>query len=349
MDQSGRAREVDAIVRHERAVEVAMLMMGKLDRPIREINEQDYIDLPRRQLKSGKRSLSDGKADEVRKWLYQNFGHRDIDRLTDLYKLLRENNSSLRLPYYDFVDLVGVPRMGVLRGAPAHSTIHVSPWGLQTEYPEMYLVRDVVISFNSAFRLNEEFQSYEAMKWTAAKHEDTRNKVAKTRSYMQYNLRVCMISLFNLLEAYINGLSWDYDYNSEDANFSNNDKKLIRGERSLIDRLVKIPLIISGEETGPLSKETNPLKDFQGIFKPYRDSIVHASPFSTPEKFGGYDKLSKLYDLDVAVVKDTLDLSLDIIDKIHSHITNKPGLPQWMPSRDEDGLFIEEFAIPNPE
>ena len=46
--KTGRDREVDAIVAHDRAVEVANLLMGKLNRPMRRIFPEDYRRLRRR-------------------------------------------------------------------------------------------------------------------------------------------------------------------------------------------------------------------------------------------------------------------------------------------------------------
>jgi hypothetical protein len=45
--KTGRDREVSAIVTHDRAVEVANMLLGKLNRPLRYIFPEDYRSLPR--------------------------------------------------------------------------------------------------------------------------------------------------------------------------------------------------------------------------------------------------------------------------------------------------------------
>jgi hypothetical protein len=74
--------------------------------------------------------------------------------------------------------------------------------------------------------------------------------------------------------------------------------------------------------------------------KPYRDAIVHASPFAAPEKFGGYDKLSKLYDLDLKTLRLAVDATIAVITEIHQFVSGKVTTPVWLLTRAEDGRFI---------
>jgi hypothetical protein len=139
-----RDLEVNAILSHDRAVEVANLLLGKLNGPLRSIFPAEYYSMPRRNLRSGKASLRDGRADEIEQFCETNVGTRDVGKLARLYEPLFQHDSRLRLPLKEFAALIGQPQDGVLRGAPRHSTIAISSWGLQTEYPEMHLVRDML-------------------------------------------------------------------------------------------------------------------------------------------------------------------------------------------------------------
>jgi hypothetical protein len=69
-------------------------------------------------------------------------------------------DEKLRLPLKEFAALIGQPHEDVLRGGPRHATVMISPWGLQTEYPEMHLVRDVAVAFNSAVTLDAEIKQH---------------------------------------------------------------------------------------------------------------------------------------------------------------------------------------------
>ena len=110
--KTGRDREVDAIVAHDRAVEVANLLMGKLNRPMRRIFPEDYRSLHRRNLRSGKESLRDGRAEELEGFCERNFG-TNVGRLAGLYERLYDHASQLRLPLTEFAFLIGRPQEGV--------------------------------------------------------------------------------------------------------------------------------------------------------------------------------------------------------------------------------------------
>jgi len=145
------------------------------------------------------------------------------------------------------------------------------------------------------------------------------------------------------VEAYINGLAWDYVQTHDISNLSKkNQNVLTESERpvNIIDKLVKIPRLVVEQEAGPLHQTREPLKSFIEVVKPYRDAIVHASPFAAPERFGGYDKLSKLYELNFATVKHAVDITLALVGNIHQFVNGDGQLPAWIPSRAEDGKFI---------
>jgi hypothetical protein len=341
--KTGRDREVDAIVAHDRAVEVANLLMGKLNRKMRRIFPEDYRSLPRRNLRSGKASLGDGRADELEGFCKRNFGTSKVEHLARLYERIYQHGSQLRLPMKEFAELIGVPQGDVFRGAPRHATACISPWGLQTEYPEMHLVRDMAVAFNSAVTLDAEIKEHEGTSWAKAKQEETRIDLADLQTRAAFNRRMCVLSCFNLIEAYINGIAWDFTESQDISGLSKNKQDVLTSwQASILDKVVKIPQIVTGGSPGPLSQDKDPLKTFTEIIKPFRDSIVHASPFSAPTRFGGYDKLSKVYELKLETVRTTVDLTVEIIARIHQFVggdSGKDNLPQWMPERRVDGSF----------
>lgn len=344
--KTGRDREVNAIVAHDRAVEVANLLMGKLNRPMRRIFPEDYRLLPRRRLRSGKVSLRDGRAEELEGFCERNFGTTNVARLAGLYERLYEHASQLRLPLKEFAALIGQPQEGVLRGAPRHSTIAISPWGLQTEYPEMHLVRDMAVAFNWAVRIDDEIKQHEGTPWAKAKRDEARKHIAVLNTRAAFHRRTCVLSCFNLIEAYINGVAWDFTESHDISALSKNKQDVLTsGQASILDKVVKIPEIVTGRSPGSLSQDKDPLKTFKEIIKPFRDSIVHASPFSAPARFGGYDKLSKVYELKLQTVRSTVDLTVDIIGRIHQFLGCDGDLPQWLPPRGTDGMFEVEKLL----
>jgi hypothetical protein len=250
------------------------------------------------------------------------------------------------MPLKEFASLIGQPQEGVLRGAPRHSTIMISPWGLQTEYPEMHLVRDMAVAFNSAVSIEAEIMQHEGIPWAKAKQHETRKHIADLRTRALFHRRMCLLSCFNLIEAYINGVAWDFTESHDILGLSKNKQDVLTSSQaSILDKVVKIPEIVTGASPGPLTQDQDPLKAFREIIKPFRDSIVHASPFSAPARFGGYDKLSKVYELTLQTARDTVDLTVDIIGRVHRFVGGDGSFPAWLPSRGTDGKFEIEKVL----
>ncbi len=339
MTRTGRYLEVEAIVTYERAVEVANLMMGRLDRPLKTVYPDDYKDIPRRNLRAGKSDVTKKRKD-IEKFCRENFEDSTVQKMADFYEILFEHNSQFRLPLLEFQEKVGKPRDGRLKDAPLHSTICISPWGLQTEFPEMHLCRDLGVAYNEILDLKARRDEIEAerLSWSDAKKKKA--EIGAIQSKMKYNMRMCLICCFNLLEAYINGIAWEYKQRNDLQSLSEKKRKMIEGDQtSILDKLVKVPKIVTGSDDSPLSMEKPPLSEFRDLVKPFRDSIVHASPYSAPERYGGYDKLSKIYDLEFDTVEKAVMMTLKILQIVNQNVTGNSDPPQWLPSRDSNGRF----------
>lgn len=340
---SGRHREVDEIIRLRRAAAVGRLMLGELNAPLERIHREDYLSKPRQELKAEVAALRTSLRAELRKFCQQNFVDVNPERLADLYEDIFVHGSQYRLPLREFVERVGQPRPGVLKGAPAHATVHLSPWGLQTEYPEVHLARDLALAYNDALDAHRDSQRHEGASWRRVKDQQTRAPLAVALRRGKYSMRMCLLSCFNLTEAYINGIAWEYVQTVGTAGLSKSQVDLLtKGQASLLDKLARIPAIVKGQDQGPLAKDRDPLSTFRDLVKPFRDSIVHASPFSAPERFGGYDKLQRVYELEITTATSAVDLTLTIIATIYEFLGAGLGQPSWMPSRDGNGRFIVE-------
>ena len=339
----GRAREASEIVRLRRAAAVGRLMLGELHAPLDRIEHEHYVAKPRRELKAEVAALRSSLRKELRKFCQQNFVNVSPEKLGDLYEDIRAHDSQYRLPLDEFVKRVGEPRSNVLKGAPAHATICLSPWGLQTEFPEMHLARDLALSYNDALDAEGVRGGHGKVPWRKAKEEDFRRPLAAALIRGKFSMRMCLLSCFNLTEAFINGIAWEFVQSSGAAGLSKNQQDLLtKGQASLLDKLAKVPAIVTGRERGPLTKGQAPLSTFRDLVKPFRDSIVHASPFSAPERFGGYDKLERVYELEMPTVTNAVELTLKIVGTIHEFMGSGHGLPAWLPRREAGGRFVVE-------
>lgn len=343
---SGREREAAEIVRYKRAAAVGQLLLGELDGPMEPIFVEQYLDRPRRDLKAERAAIRDSLRGEIVKFCRNNFEDIEPEDLAKLYEPLFERGSVWYLPLTDFLRDFGRFKAGVLKGAPLHATVHISPWGLQTDFPEHHLMRDLAISFNEVVEIEEHrLITYRAKTWRERKMRQTRGEIADLIRRSEVNQRTCVLSCFNLIEAYINGLAWDYVHTHDISGLSKkNQNVLTESERpvNIIDKLVKRPRLIAEKDSGPLHQTRDPLKSFIEVIKPYRDSIVHASPFAALEQFGGYDKLSKIYELNISTVRRAVDITIAIIGEIHGFIGGEGDLPVWVLPRAKDGTFIIE-------
>jgi len=192
-----RDKEAEDIVRYERAVEVANLMSGRINRPLKRFFADDYRRFPRRNLKSGSEDVK-RKWREVEGFCRENFEKTPPERLATLYEKLYQHGGTYRLPLVEFIETVGHPRKGVLKGAPLHSTVSLSQWGLQFEFPEMHMVRDLAIAYNATLKLKIDIDGIQARKltWSDAKREQ--DDIARKVSEMKYHMRMCLICCFNL-------------------------------------------------------------------------------------------------------------------------------------------------------
>ncbi len=334
---SGREREVRVIRQANRAATVGRLMLGKIN-SWEEFLEVDTIDLkrlPRRNLKSALSDIRGRLSLEIKEFSSKNFQGMDESKLSLLYEDIKAYRG-LELPLVEFEKRFAAIKRDVIKGNPSHLTICLSLWGLQFKFPEDELAKDLVTALQIIAITQKELAMRETRRHSEL--EIRREEIADLVRRNKLAIRSAVICCFNLIEAYLNALAWDYVQKHGTAHLSNNQKKLLDGSSSISTRekLRKYPQVLTGNE---LWKEPDEeLNDFIDTIKPFRDSLVHASPFSTPEKFGGYDKLRLFYRLDHETAFKTANLLIHIIQKIHRHIhPDIKVFPKWI-SQLEDGI-----------
>jgi hypothetical protein len=130
------------------------------------------------------------------------------------------------------------------------------------------------------------------------------------------------------MEAFLNGIAWDYCQKQDTSNLSKRKQNLLTdtASASIRDKLLKYPSIICDSEIPAAPNR----ELFLDIIKPFRDSLVHPSPFSAPEKFGGYDKLRKIYDLNQDIAVQAVELLIEIIESSYEQINGTSKKPVWL-------------------
>jgi hypothetical protein len=323
---TAREKEVQTIRAANKATAVGKLMLGQIRdwNEFFECDQMDYFNLPRKQLKSGKADVKGRLLKEINLFCSKNFHKFTIKTLSQLYddiKALR----GIEVPLNQFEEKYGSIKSEVLNGNPKHLTVSITLWGLQFKYPEDMLSKDLIVSLellsNSSVQLKE-FETKEHQQ-LLTQRDEVGNLIRKK----EFAQRAIVLSVFNLLESYLNGIAWDFFESIDSSLISNKKKKLLQDASSVSirEKLLKYPEIISGVDF--VSDEL--IDGFLDIIKPFRDSLVHSSPFSAPEKFGGYDKLIKIYELDESIAIFSVFSLTNIVQRIQIHL-NKTNTPKWL-------------------
>jgi len=326
-NKSGREKEANLIRRTNKAVAVARLMLKEFDNweEFFEPKTTDYSTLPRRQLKSGKNDIKKNLNREIKEFCSKNFIGVTEKTLAKLYNDICKFRG-LEIPLKEFEKEYGKVNPTVIKGNPSHLTVHISLWGLQFLFPEDILTKDIIVSLsilqNSLISL-ERFKNKSHTQLSIKKIEIS--EAVRQKEFAQRSIILCC---FNLLEAFLNGLAWDYSQNHDLSKMSKRKRNTITDTFSVSfrDKLLKYPKIIGGPDFDFSEK----CELFIEIVKPFRDSLVHPSPFSAPEKFGGYDKLKKIYDLNEHVAIHSVDLMTEIIICIYKHIHGERKKLTWL-------------------
>ena len=266
---------------------------------------------------------------EIKKFCSENFFDMTEQKLSDLYEEIKALRG-LEMPLAEFQSKYSRIRPEALQGQPLHSTLSISLWGLKFEFPEMHLTKDIVEGLKTAKVAHEELKQYENK--FHAQVVIFQSEIQGLVRRRLYGSRTSLLCCFNLLEAYFNGIAWEFSQRPERIlSLSERKKKMIKDltGTSLIDKMIKYPEIILGHSIFGRNKE--PLASFISTIKPFRDSLVHPSPFSAPEKFGGYDKLRNLYSIDLDAATGAARTTCTLISDVHKELTKgREESPPWL-------------------
>lgn len=329
MHHAGRQREATLIRQANRAAAVGRLLLGE----VRDWNDflepevADLDNLPRRQLKAGKADVRARLSGELTKFCDRNFVGLNATRLSQMYEEIKAHRG-MELPLAEFESRFARVRPEVLKGNPAHLTVSVSLWGFQLKVPEEQLAHDVMEAVDLGENAKTGLAAFESLTHTATLKN--REEIRALFRKKLFAARAAVIACFNLMEAYLNGLAWDYFRTTNATALSARSRKLLddSASASIRYKLRKYPEIIAGAKLW--TEPDSDLAGFLDVVKPFRDSLVHPSPFSAPQKFGGHDKLRLLYRIDNDTAQLSASLTARLIARIHRHLRGDLiSLPGW--------------------
>lgn len=159
--------------------------------------------------------------------------------------------------------------------------------------------------------------------------------------------RACATMAFYFVEAYLNGIGFDYYVEHEKDLPEAEIKFLTEWDRDrqrpflvgLRDKLLHYPRIIMGKDHPPLQEDNcSELKFFLETAKLIRDSIVHASPKLDPTSFEPV-KERLFMNLHLDDCCKIVDTTIALVRKIETTIAGSDSRLPWLKNRGTDGLF----------
>lgn len=209
-----------------------------------EADTLDIEDLPRRQLKSGLYDVRERLSPTIKYFCTKNFQGMDEKKLSLLYEDIKAFRG-LEIPLEEFEKKYAPVRRKVLKGSPIHLTVVISLWGLQFRFPEAELANDLASAIKIAYETQDQMRKYKRK--SHRKLEEDRSLIALLVRQNNFAARSIILCSFNLMEAYLNGLAWDYVKTRDMTQLSNTKRKLLEDTNnvSIREKLLKYPKIDS--------------------------------------------------------------------------------------------------------
>lgn len=324
----GRDRDIQALQRSQRAAAVGRLMLGEIKdwKEFLSPETEDFSRFKRRDLKSDRKRFQSGLSRGIRKFCDKNFNGMTEAKLEKLFLKVKERRG-LEIPLSEFQVEFAPLRPETLSGAPIHCTVVISLWGLKMMYPEDFLSKDIIEAISQIREAREILAPFE--KRSHSSNSAQKEEISRALSRQRFASRSCFLACFNLVEAALNGLAWDFAQNDARMASLSKKKQAVIEDGNFRDKLIKYPEIISGK---PLWDEGDErVRSFLDVVKTHRDALVHASPFSRPERFGGLNKLEHVYRIDEKIALDAASSTVLLLVSLLQHIkgTDLP-VPPWL-------------------
>lgn len=264
-------------------------------------------------------------APEIDKFVKENFDGMTIEKLSNLYDEI-EPPYGLRIDNDEFERRFAHIKPGAC-SAPKHATLQISLWGLQFECPEDHLSKDIQCALNVLRKHSTAISGY--VNYDTSRAKKSKDTIGSHIRMQNFAARSCVLCCFSLLECYLNCLAWDYTRKPEliaDLDDKKTKKLTDRGV-NFEEKLRCYPKWLLGLEIKDFVAEE--MEYILSIVKPFRDSIVHPSPFARPEEFGGKPKLQRLYSVGYDEAKRAAQAVFAIIRLCHSK-ASAGDQPQWL-------------------
>lgn len=202
--------------------------------------------------------------------------------------------------------------------------------GAGFRHPEYHLASDLALLYNLFLD-----------SWTIMDAAQALGKVHCSQTSQSLG-RVVVITCYNLLEAFMDGLVAVFLHENPDAPERIKDRlngKEADGKYRKLEVKEKFEHFIADITGGPnLDVSQPPFRDLLGKYKWRRNAFVHPSmPHHARDKYR-IDRETGFHDITLEGVRETVDMTLDAISVVWQRVHGKPQ-PSWLPKRESDGRF----------
>ena len=284
----------------------------------------DYQRWPKRRLVQHVKDLEDDFADQVRWTLRQpdkKIWKQLASWMSTQFDRWQEAGGSLLTicTAHEFESQFGELRVQEHIEVPPYAELLIQGWyGLAIRHPEYMLARDLAFLyslFQESEKLLQQANWQNPQDWTKRGSE---NAQALARAVIQ--------TCFNLLESFVSGLARGHVMTNGHLD-EGVRTKLLDNSKPLRNRVLSIPLLISGKDCG-LNQHRPPLSTLFGGVKQRRDAFVHCEP-GPQSSSHGYVKEAAFHDVSPAVVEAAVQSTEQLIRQIWQGVFEQDG-PCWL-------------------
>jgi len=194
--------------------------------------------------------------------------------------------------------------------------------------PEAVLCEDMCLALNASVDLQN------------APEERPLNKI-KIKT-LNMSLRTAVLSSFYFVEAYLNGVAFDFEYRNS-PKLTNDDRELLleydfaQQKEKWVNfrrKLLQYPKVILGLPVPPLT-ETNcaEMKILLTYAKEIRDSVVHQSPKVNPITYEA-EKTKWMFHLGIREATEVVDSAVSLVRKLNALLKTNGIKLDWLIDRD---------------
>jgi hypothetical protein len=231
---------------------------------------------------------------EIENFIRANFLRCEYDDLARLCDEVRTRRG-LSLPLAEFEKEFFPLAQSVKQRVPFYAHVHISPFGLQFEFPEHHFLNDIESCVPDLLEALSALTLFARAEFEASRDRGAASELVGKEKFLS---RAIISAAFNLIEAFLSGLFFTAVHtkavgslvcDEEFLEFAR--KKESAALRDRLDRVVRFSSL--GSESG----ESEPFKTLVETGKRYRDAIHHTTPFGRKDVEPG-GRLTALYEID---------------------------------------------------